>query len=59
MCLALDKLQSPLQVLDCLTVENGPTLDSVRDYFVHVFARENEAIKQVDWTRELSLPQTK
>ena len=45
--LAQQKLQSPLQVLNCLAVENGPNLSSVREYFIQVFQKENEAAKQV------------
>lgn len=43
---AQEKLQSPLQVLLCLAVENGPNLGSVRDYFLQVFQRDNESTRQ-------------
>lgn len=45
--LAQDKLQSPLQVLMCLSVENGPNLSAVRDYFLQVFQRDNELARNV------------
>lgn len=45
--IAQEKLQSPLQVLNCLAVENGPNLSSVREYFLQVFQRENDSTKQV------------
>lgn len=44
---AQEKLQSPLQVLLCLAVENGPNLASARDYFLQVFQRDNELTKNV------------
>lgn len=44
--IATEKLQSPLQVLSCLAVESGPSLSSVRDYFLQVFQKENETMKQ-------------
>lgn len=43
---AQEKLQSPLQVLSCLAVDNGPVLSSVREYFLQVFHKENESAKQ-------------
>jgi vacuolar protein sorting-associated protein 11 len=43
---AQEKLQSPLQVLNCLAVENGPKLASVRDYFLQIFQKESEITKQ-------------
>lgn len=45
--IAQEKLQSPLQVLNCLAVENGPNLSSVRDYFLQVFQKDNESTKNV------------
>lgn len=45
--IAQEKLQSPLQVLNCLAVENGPNLASVRDYFLQVFQKEHDSTKQV------------
>lgn len=39
-------MQSPLQVLNCLAVENGPNLLNVREYFLQVFQKENESTKQ-------------
>lgn len=45
--IAQEKLQSPLQVLNCLAVENGPQLSSVREYFLQVFQKEYESTKQV------------
>lgn len=45
--IAQEKLQSPLQVLNCLTVENGPNLSSVREYFLQVFQKEHDYTKQV------------
>lgn len=47
--IAQEKLQSPLQVLNCLGVENGPTLYAVRDYFMQVFHKEKETTKQVSF----------
>lgn len=44
---AQDKLQSPLQVLMCLAIENGPLLSSVRDYFLQVFQKDNESAQKV------------
>lgn len=44
---AQEKLQSPLQVLMCLAVENGPNLSAVRDYFLQVFQKDNESAKNV------------
>uniref|UniRef100_A0AAG5D1K0 Vacuolar protein sorting-associated protein 11 homolog n=2 Tax=Anopheles atroparvus TaxID=41427 RepID=A0AAG5D1K0_ANOAO len=40
------KLQAPLQVLDCLAVEDGPTFLSVKDYFMQVFQKEQDTIRQ-------------
>lgn len=45
--IAQEKLQSPLQVLSCLAVENGPNLSSVREYFTQVFQKEYDSAKQV------------
>lgn len=45
--IAQEKLQSPLQVLMCLAVENGPNLSAVRDYFLQVFQKDNESAKNV------------
>ncbi|XP_053681436.1 vacuolar protein sorting-associated protein 11 homolog [Anopheles nili] len=39
------RLQAPLQVLDCLAVENGPTFLSVKDYFMQVFQKEQDTIR--------------
>ncbi|CAD7089452.1 unnamed protein product [Hermetia illucens] len=44
--IASEKLQSPLQVLNCLAVENGPNLLHVRDYFLQVFKKEEEKTRQ-------------
>lgn len=44
--IAAEKLQSPLQVLNCLAVEQGPKLSSVRDYFLQLFRKENEHATQ-------------
>ncbi|EAT44793.1 AAEL003887-PA [Aedes aegypti] len=41
--IAQEKLQAPLQILNCLAVENGPTLLPVRDYFMQVFQKEQES----------------
>jgi vacuolar protein sorting-associated protein 11 len=49
---AQEKLQSPLQVLNCLAVENGPKLSSVRDYFLQVFQKETDSIRQEEKTTE-------
>lgn len=46
--LAQEKLQSPLQVLGCLTVENGPNLSAARDYLLKVFQKDNELSKNVN-----------
>uniref|UniRef100_A0A6B2EKS8 Vacuolar protein sorting-associated protein 11 homolog n=1 Tax=Phlebotomus kandelakii TaxID=1109342 RepID=A0A6B2EKS8_9DIPT len=46
--IAQEKLQSPLQVLNCLAVENGPHLSSVREYFLQVFQKESESFRQED-----------
>lgn len=45
--IAQEKLQSPLQVLNCLAVESGPNLSSVREYFLQVFDKENTLTNQV------------
>lgn len=45
--LAQEKLQSPLQVLMCLAVDNGPNLSVVRDYFLQVFQKDNESARNV------------
>lgn len=44
---AQEKLQSPLQVLMCLAIENGPNLSAVREYFLQVFQKDNESAKSV------------
>ncbi|KAJ6646297.1 Vacuolar protein sorting-associated protein 11 like [Pseudolycoriella hygida] len=44
--IAQEKLQSPLQVLNCLAVESGPNLSSVREYFLQVFQKEYDSTKQ-------------
>lgn len=44
------KHRSPLQVLNCLAVENGPTLDTVRDYFQQVFGKEYNQIRKDEET---------
>jgi vacuolar protein sorting-associated protein 11 len=42
--IASEKLQSPLQVLEILTtIENGPNLSTVRNYFLQIFQKEEEA----------------
>ncbi|XP_055550391.1 vacuolar protein sorting-associated protein 11 homolog [Wyeomyia smithii] len=43
--IAQEKLQAPLQILNCLAVENGPTLLPVRDYFMQVFQKEQESTR--------------
>lgn len=43
---ATEKLQSPLQVLNCLAVEHGPKIRHVREYFLQVFQKEDEIAKQ-------------
>jgi vacuolar protein sorting-associated protein 11 len=43
--IALEKLQSPLQVLGALAaIENGPNLSSVRHYFTQIFQKEGEVM---------------
>lgn len=43
---AVEKLQSPLQVLNDLTsIENGPNLSSVRSYFTQIFQKEHDSVK--------------
>lgn len=45
--IALEKLQSPLQVLQALTaIENGPNLSTVRHYFMQIFQKESEVMIQ-------------
>lgn len=44
---AQEKLQSPLQILLCLSVENGPNLSAVREYFLQTFLKNNESVKTV------------
>lgn len=45
--IALEKLQSPLQVLQALTaIENGPNLSTVRHYFMQIFQKENDVMRQ-------------
>ncbi|GAB0087828.1 Vacuolar protein sorting-associated protein 11 homolog [Sergentomyia squamirostris] len=46
--IAQEKLQSPLQVLNCLAVENGPNLSTVREYFLQVFQKESDSFRQED-----------
>uniref|UniRef100_A0A1L8DVY0 Vacuolar protein sorting-associated protein 11 homolog n=1 Tax=Nyssomyia neivai TaxID=330878 RepID=A0A1L8DVY0_9DIPT len=46
--IAQEKLQSPLQVLNCLAVEKGPNLSSVREYFLQVFQKETDSFRQED-----------
>lgn len=44
--ITLEKLLSPLQVLNCLAVENGPNLGAVREYFIRAFKKELESRKR-------------
>lgn len=45
--IAVEKLQSPLQVLGALTaIENGPNLSSVRQYFSQIFQKESDVMGQ-------------
>lgn len=44
--IASKKLQSPLQVLNCVSTKDGPNLGSVRDYFTQIFHKESESIKK-------------
>lgn len=45
--IAMQKLQSPLQVLGALTaIENGPNLSSVRNYFTQIFQKEGDIMSQ-------------
>lgn len=45
--IATEKLQSPLQVLGVLTtIEKGPNLSSVRNYFTQIFQKEGDIISQ-------------
>uniref|UniRef100_A0A1B0CT92 Vacuolar protein sorting-associated protein 11 homolog n=2 Tax=Lutzomyia longipalpis TaxID=7200 RepID=A0A1B0CT92_LUTLO len=46
--IAQEKLQSPLQVLNCLAVGNGPNLASVREYFLQVFQKEEDSFREED-----------
>ncbi|XP_049547404.1 vacuolar protein sorting-associated protein 11 homolog [Anopheles darlingi] len=39
------RLQAPLQVLDCLAFENGPTFASVKEYFAQIFQKEQDTIR--------------
>uniref|UniRef100_A0A336K2Y2 Vacuolar protein sorting-associated protein 11 homolog n=1 Tax=Culicoides sonorensis TaxID=179676 RepID=A0A336K2Y2_CULSO len=41
-----DKLLSPLQVLNTLAVENGPTLGACRDFFIRAFKKESDVFKR-------------
>lgn len=41
-----EKLLSPLQVGEALSVENGPKFGQVKDYFLQMFKKENEALAQ-------------
>lgn len=51
--IGMEKLQSPLQVLDVLgSIENGPVLSSVRSYFTQIFQKENEVIRQEEMSSE-------
>ncbi|XP_055606181.1 vacuolar protein sorting-associated protein 11 homolog [Uranotaenia lowii] len=43
--IAQEKLQAPLQILNCLAVNSGPTLLPVRDYFMQVFHKEQESTR--------------
>lgn len=45
--LAKEKLQSPLQILLCLAVENGPNISAVREYFLQSFQNNNDTVKSV------------
>lgn len=45
--LAQEKLQSPLQILLCLAVENGPNVSAVREYFLQSFQNNNDSVKNV------------
>lgn len=45
--IAMEKLQSPLQVLGALAaIENGPNLSSVRHYFMQIFQKEGDIMTQ-------------
>lgn len=45
--ISVEKLQSPLQVLNILTsIDNGPNLSTVRSYFMSSFQKEDEIIKK-------------
>ncbi|XP_039431655.1 vacuolar protein sorting-associated protein 11 homolog [Culex pipiens pallens] len=53
--IAQEKLQAPLQILNCLAVESGPTLLPVRDYFMQVFQKEQDATRHdAELTRKYS-----
>lgn len=41
-----EKLLSPLQVLNSLAVENGPTLGAARDFFTRAFKKESDLYKR-------------
>ncbi|XP_055901830.1 vacuolar protein sorting-associated protein 11 homolog [Eupeodes corollae] len=41
-----EKLQSPLQILQCLAVERGPNISHVKDYYTQAFIKETTAIYQ-------------
>lgn len=45
--IAKEKLQSPLQVLDCLSIPEGPTLGTAREYFIEVFQQESDNTREV------------
>jgi len=45
--IAAEKLQSPLQVLNALaSIETGPNLSSVRNYFMQTFQKEGELLSR-------------
>lgn len=41
-----EKLQSPLQILQCLAVEQGPNISHVKDYYTQSFLKETTSISQ-------------
>lgn len=41
-----EKLLSPLQVVEALSVENGPKMGQVKNYFLQMFQKENETLTQ-------------
>ncbi|XP_055852753.1 vacuolar protein sorting-associated protein 11 homolog [Episyrphus balteatus] len=41
-----EKLQSPLQILQCLAVDRGPNISHVKDYYTQSFLKETTAISQ-------------